>query len=436
MNRLSTHIINVLLFAIVGLVSGSCIYDNDGGTDVDGQEALIVFKISTEGASAMQATDIIETVKSLRVIIIDERGRLDINEKVTLQAPEYAAKNFSYIFVGSLKPGTKRVYLVANEESAGEVQLTERTGIPDNIPLTSLTALLDWFGADPGNIAESGYTGKTFARVLDRVYFKNDYSRITSGNTIALPYSAYYEIDTEHYLQNGPDGEKGPEERPLYLVPVAAKFDFVFTNYRKYDAYVDDIVISSLNSHNYLNAQLDDSEKRRKLPDGTTNVWWIDWLEACARESQSAEDNGSFNQRWGWIAKYGMPVENEAMTELPLNSGKNVWMVERLVDKSNPSRISVGPFYVPESFNVPYPSSDGAGQSYSLTFKVHDGTGAEDAEEVTTLSGYTLDALKALFRATHTIVYVQFYESKADIYAEIVPWSERLFMGYVQQDDD
>ena len=425
---LSIHFRKVLLCVTVGLLSGSCIYDRTEGDDsLDERDDKVqfVFRISAGKNSApQQPADIVEIVKSLRVIVIDQSGRLDVNEKVPLPMPETAAKDFSHIFTRFLKSGDKRVFLVANEESAGAVFLTGSTGIPAGLPLTNLTAMLDYFKADPENRTTSDHTGDTFADLLNRVYFKNDYSRMSDGTAIALPYSACYEVEMSSL--------PGQPERPMYLVPAAAKFDFEFTNYRRSDAYVDDIILSSLNSHNYLNAQLADSEKRRNTPYGATDMWWIDWLEACARDSQNAENPNLVNEKWGWITDYRMPVPDEKMRDLSLK-GEEVWRVEQIVDMSKPSKLSLGPFYVPESFN-PSRSEPGiaAKQSYSLTFKVHD-----DAEtEVTTLSGNMIDPLKALFRATHIIIHVQFYEREAEIYAEIVPWTEKTFSGYVQQDED
>ena len=440
---LSIHIWSVLLSLIAGLMFSSCIYDkyyDEDGPGLSGDELQFVLRVNAVGAgTSQQATDIVETVKSLRVIMIDECGRLDINEKMSLPVPEYIAKNFNYIFVRNMKPGNKRVFLIANEESVGAVSLTDREGLPKELPLTSLTAMLEYFKVDSADDdAAENYTGNIFANALNRVYFKNDYSKMVAGNKIALPYSAYYDLK-----MSGDDVFK-QMERTLYLVPVAAKFDFVFTNYRKYNAYIDDIIISSINSHNYLNAQLHDSEKWRKFPDETADVWWIDWLEKCALGSQSEGDTDktdAYNGKWGWISRYSLPVEDEPMVELQLNKDNSEWKMNGLVDKKNPSVLCLGPYYVPESINRPSSNPDSGiesvadydgSQEYSLTFKVHDAT----ESEVTTLSGYVIDTLKALFRATHTIIYVELYESKAEIYAEIYPWIERSFKGYVQQDED
>lgn len=449
------HIITVLLGAVVGLSLNSCIYDKIAEEQVAdqlrGDEMQFILKINAVGADTAQPTDMVETVNSLRVIMIDENGRLNVNERITL--PGYAAKTFSYIYVRSLNAGKKRIFLVANEDSVGEVKLTDNTGVPSGMKLTSLREMLNFFKADSPD-DETAATGNTFADVLNRVYFKNDYAKMTTGNKIALPYTAYYELEMDNMMDN----PLMKVEQVMYLVPVAAKFDFVITNYRKYEAYLYDIGISRVNNHNYLNAQLDDSEKFRPRPSaaasgsdsgvgagsgtdtgsGSEKLWWIDWLEECALGSSAMDSEDAlagYNGRWGWISKYYMPLPNEPMTELYLNptTGQQTKLctLAGLVDKNNPSRATLGPFYVPESLNRDINSV--TGQSYSLTFVVGD---SSEPGIIHTLPGNVIDTLGALFRDTHVIIYVDFYESKADIYAEVVDWVYVPFLGYVWQDED
>lgn len=454
---LSRYIRTMLLCTIAGFLCCSCIFDkfDDEIEPALGQGDLMHFilQIGALGTSSTQPNDIVEMVNSLRVIVIDkETGQLDVNEKVSLALPEYTAKNFKYLFVRNLNHGDKRVFLIANEEQVGQVSLTDKTGVPTDLPLTSLSALLDYFkvdkvekpateatgdGTEPPVETPTNFVGNTFANVLNRVYFKclNEYK--ISGNKILLPYSAYYELNVEQ-------GESPitQMEQTLHLVPVATKFDFVITNYRRHAAYVDNIVISSLNSHNYLNAQLNEQEQRRSRPNETEKIWWIDWLESCASESQKTSSSDGLNLEWGWIEKYEMPLPNEPMVKLALNTGNQTWKMDALVNMSQPSTLFLGSFYVPESLNLvtPLPTEgDSAAdsvaeavQTYSLTFEVHD----ETEKDHTTLEGNVIDTLKSLFRATHVIIYVEFYESEAAIYTEIVPWTVVPFKGYVQIDDE
>ena len=446
------HIGMVLLCMVAGSMFTACIYDDGADLGMDGQAdgVQFVFSISALGADASQRQgSVSEVVKSLRVVVIDSnRGRLDINEKVNLPG-QYAAKNFIYTFIRSLNSGAKQLFLIANEESVSELFFTDGASeIPEDVPRTSLTAMLDYFVADSAEESRTDYTGELFAEVLNRVYLKNSYS--IEGGEIALPYSAYYELnESELYDRN--NNRLTRIEKPMYLVPVASKFDFVFTNFRKEAVCIDDVIISSINSHNYLNAQLDNAEKRRTMPDGTKNVWWIDWLEVCAAGSHTADDlepgpnddsyeSGGYNGRWGWIRNYKMPVADEKTVALSLRDSGDEghdpdWTVGRLINIKTPPAITKGPFYVPESFNRPSSysgSKDDLRQYYSLTFKVHD----DGSDEVQLLENFEIDTLGALFRDTHIVIYVEFYESKAEIYAEIAPWSEVIFVGYVQQDDD
>ena len=437
----STHIRYVLLCLTAGLMFCSCIMENDEYDNArERNEMQLVLRISTVDANGVTPpATVSETVNSLRIIVIDQGShRLEINEKINLPQ-QYDAKKFNYTFIRSLYSGAKQVFLIANEESVGAVSFTNgSSNIPAEIPTTNLTALLDYFGADLAENAEN-YTGGTLADLLNSSYFKNSYP--IKGGKIALPYSAYYELnESELYDKDKPLTEI---EKQMYLVPVAAKFDFVFTNYRKQAACIDDVIISSFNSHNYLNACLDESEKKRTKPGGTERMWWIDWLEACAEGSQTAEDTDKpdgYNGKWGWIKNYKMPVADEDMVEISLrdieSSGNDDdWKLGQLINIKNPPAITKGPYYVPESFNRPASYTGETGdlrQYYSLTFRVRD----DGSEDVSVFEDYEIDTVGALFRDTHIIIYVEFYETEAEIYAEIAPWIMVPFRGYVQQDDE
>lgn len=412
----------------------SCIFDkyeDDGDAGADGipeGKVQVYFRIKTLGETATPVkTASIEALKSLRVIIIDENGRLDINEKINLEPDESWANDFIYSYRRLLSTGKKKVFLVANEESVGRVALTDASGLPVGLPLSSLSDLLDHFSA----LSESETMGANFEKVLERVYFNNDFSNIKDGNYVYLPYSSCYEVDLQ-------DPEINELSTPLYLVPVATKFDFTFVNYREKDAQIDDVIICNVNSHNFLNARLADNEKTRLLNEKP--VWWIDWLEACAEASQSALDFDEFNKDWGWIEKYELPVA-EATRPLSIKTTAELWQVPALVDKNNPSSLSVGPFYVPESMNIitqeeidanPDLDLKEGSQYYTLSFKLRN----VGAEEQSYQQGFHISTLGSLFRATHVMITVNFRETDVEIYSEMAPWLRRLFLGFVQQDDD
>lgn len=428
-----------MLAVMAMLTLNSCIYDaTEPGQTADGTgEVRLLLRLrSMAGAETASDTEsgIVEKVKSLRVIILDAAtGKLEVNQQVTPEQDKNQAAGFEYVFMRMVKPGNKRIYVIANEESVGPVVLTDAEGLP-SLPLGSLTALLDYFR--PGG--ESATPGRNLETVLNRVYFRSDPTGVVEDGAIYLPYSSCYDITIE-------EAPLFEVEKPLYLVPAATKMTLVFVNYRKENAQVDDVIISSLNTNNFLCAQLPEEEQTRQYDE--KNLWWIDWLQICAEESQKAQDVTAFNNLWGWIKDYEMPVPEEPMVSRSLNTRNDIWVVDALVDKSRPSKITVGPFYLPESKhlvpatptgaqdddNVYYQTANGTyRQSYTLAFKVHD----ELSEEVSFLEGYEIDTLKALFRATHVIVTVEFYESQVEIYAEIAPWEKRQFLGFVQQDDD
>lgn len=414
---------------MLALSSASCVFDKyeeDVAMDNSIDTRQLIIRMKTVGAAhASETSGPVESVKSLRVIIISENGKLEVNQKITDAVAGKDAYNFGYTYITQISSGIKKVYLIANEESVGRVSITDPSGIPSNINTNSLTSYLDYFTHDAEEL------GEIMEKVLNRLYFKPDYGKAVEGDKIYLPYSSCYTLDV---------ADNSRVEPVMYLVPVATKLDITFVNYREDTAIVDDVLIGALHNYNYLNAQLADIEKYRTF-ENNTNIWWIDWLRACAEATQEAGGDIAINKKWGWIYQYMMPAPSEQLVYQSLHTSSDLWRIPGLVDKANPSRLSVGPFYLPESKNIVdriYPDEsdpeeeDPNTQTYFLDFKVHN----EGVDEVTLLEGYMLGDVKALFRATHVIVTVGMYENEVQIYAEIAPWEKKLFLGYVQEDDD
>lgn len=400
----------------------SCVFDKaeDEPADTAGGSVPFVLRISTLANSAgAQSSPVVESIRSLRVIIIDNQGVLEVNETVDLEKLDYASGAFEYIYSTTLNVNTKRVYLIANEESVSDVGITDYTDLPSGIPVSTLPALLNHFKAESAESEQR--MGRTFEKVLNRIYFKADYSDKVTDGKIYLPYSSFYELSVM-------DFGTARVERPLYLVPAATKIDFKFVNYRRFGVKINDIEVASLNRHNYLNAQLDGTETTRIF--GTSEMWWVDWMQQVAVNSHSAEDLEAFNEKWGWIKRYGMPVD-ETPVLYGLNKWGEEWKLGAMVDKNNPDRISFGPFYLPESKNPASGVSDES-QRYCLNFRIHDDSKDDDVY----LEGYEIDTLKTLFRGTHIIMEVELYDQAVEVYAEIAPWEFQPFWGYVQQEDD
>ena len=441
MRILSSYIWSVLISLLAGLVCTSCIYEDPDtlGADDNGGVQLILH-LNALGARVTDNSDVAEKIKSFRIIIIAENGELEINEKLTPDADKDRSNTFLYSYTRRVNPGKKRIYLIGNEESIGQVWLTSTADLPAGIPLTSLSTLLNYYRAG----TESTTEGANLEKVLERLYFQNDYSIGREGNTVYLPYSAYYEITVEEDTE-GNGGKLTEIKEPLHLVPAATKFDITFINYREATARVEDVIFRNANTHNFLNAQLAENEKYRSL-DLKENVWWINWLNSCATASQIEGGTEYFNDLWGWITGYSMPLPNQPLAEWSFNTMHEEWVIDGLVDKNNPSKLTVGPFYVPESIQPRVLNEEEEAekpedertvlipgeQQYFLKFKVHD----DGVDEISIVDGCPLSNLKALFRGTHIKVTVGLYENEVQIYAEIAPWEERKFLGYVQEDDN
>lgn len=428
--RLLRTFASLLAGVAVSASLGSCIYEGEPAPAADELHAdgLVDVRIRFKAAAASseeQTGAPVEKVKSVRVIMIDQAtGALDLNEKIPVGQVE--ASVLDQQVNGRVATGKKHVYILGNEESVGAVSLTSVEGLPTELPLTSLTDLLDYFRFAEEEDAPAGspdVIGAILEKVLNRIYFANHYADISEGGAIYLPYSAMYPLAVS--------GKSVTVDEPMYLVPVATKFDITLVNYRAFNVQIDDIMLSSVNSHNHVFAQLHDDETYRQLPGDTsgTKVWWVDWLQQCASDTQTALDNESINTKWGWIKNYYLPLPAEELKEVSLHTDGSLWQIPALRDKDNPSTLSVGPYYMPESINLTEAGS--ADQAYYLSFRLRD---AQEAE-YTWLPDNVLENVKALFRATHVVVTVEFNEKDISIYSQIEPWKPVFFHGYLTEDD-
>lgn len=425
----------LLVGVMVTLTMASCVFDRvqDTSEDVDNPDRVrLVLRINALGNDAKNPDGVQELVKSLRIIIFDKSGFIEVNEAVDLESEEYLATRFSYLFEATMKANTKRLYLIANEESVNKVELGTDPEFTSDIPRNSLTALLDYFPAEPepeDDEADHHFRGPLFEKILNALSFEPDYDSMRSGAGIYLPYASMYELG---YF----DLNSAHISRPFYLVPVATKIDFEVVNYRRSDIIFKDILLCNTNVSNYLNARL--PEEDRKMTLEGKEVWWIEWLAACSLASQTAEDNVAFNQKWGWIDTYIMP--DDRLAEWSLVPPGETWRMDKIYDKDYPDIKNFGPCYLPEGKNIIEEVDEETGEKsyrhrYSLKFKILD-SNAGDFQEELTMDGFELDNTKALFRGTHLKVYIDLYEKAIEIYAEIVPWKLVPFRGYVQQDDD
>lgn len=455
-------ITSLILLLFMGWIQG-CI--DEVYVDEDPEEELIkegknyvVLGINTLSDGSAQTSGVQEKIKSMRVIMLsrdvnDTEGKeiIELNEKIDFPNNPLADNSFVYYYSREVSAGIKSFYLIANEEEVRNLSFNENSSLSTDIPRSSLSEFLKYFKvakpkesdevSEDNKYDESCYKmAASLREAMEAVYFIPDYS--ISNNTVNLPYSAYYP-DFRVTGADSPYYKDGYYETSMYLVPVAVKFDFNFINYRKNDVQIENIKISKINTATFLNAHLSEEEQTRQLDE--KEVWWIDWLAACSKGSQNAEDLGSFNSLWGWIKEYTIPVETESdlkdINKSPASG--SFWILDALQDLSNPDRLTIGPYYFVESRNMVEKdklNDEGTAyetemiQSYSLQFKVHDVI----IEEITETEEIELPNVVTLFRATHAIIDIRMYDSMVDIYVEIAPWELKTFQGYVSpvEDDD
>lgn len=383
-----------------------------------------------------------EKIKSLRIVIISDCF-IEYNQKFDYSQTEGGIKNAEgtiHTLERSTVAGNKKFYLIANEESVPEIsfenisdeELREIEGI-DNLEEgilrdgMSLTEFLEYFVKDKlpaeGTLdyLNSG-TGSQFEKLINSAYFCPDLE--VTDNTIYLPYTSYYE---------GIKAANNPEETvaaTMYLVPVATKFTFNLYNYRKEKVELKEIILSKINSSNYLFARLHDSEREKKLKGETYP--WIEWLQKVAEDTQklSGEALQKYNQEVGCIENYFLPPLSK-LNDNSLSPYQNeYWRVDKLIDKDRPNILKIIR-YLPESLNIENIEKEKR-QVYKVAFKVHD----ENDSELFTSEAMEIESLKSLFRDTHVIVNVDMYDSMVEIYCEMSPWNYVTFQGFVKQEED
>ena len=494
--KLSGKIKKIFIFILGIFFLQSCVYDRFDGNDEEDDPQYSVDKpfvtlkirpVSTRSTGGSDK-DVTEKIKTLRVIMLNEtqgKSYIEFNKLVDFTQNDASfndpdglnAKDFVYIFTRATVPGTKKFYLIANESSVSKVnfKLSAEKKLPEGISQNmSLRDLLKHYVADYSGATQENddiektpdtATGEEFEMIMNSVYFAPTYP-IDTNNDVFLPYTAFYQgFEIAGKTGNTDDGDTNDKndnpgnaktlpgktkaennqvvdkiDANMYLVPVATKFTFNFYNYRKEGVQIENIKLKNVNTQNYLNAQLRDGEKYKELFEKDT--WWIDWLAECTRLSQSQSNHVDFNELWGWIDGYSLPIDEITdFSTVDLNPDKQVWTLEALEDKDNPDKLKLGPFYFPESRWLEekevYNSETGKFdkvmlQCYSLDFFVHETL----VDEVYESGFWEITNLKSLFRATHTIINIYMYESQVEIYAQIEPWDPVLFKGYVQQEDD
>ena len=396
-----------------------------GGTT--GDQTMLVLQISPLDSQTTDQVPV-ERVKTLRIIIIntDDESKVSIIEcnRLIEDLPTTIASQLSYTLIWPTYEGKKDIYVIANEKSI----------VDENNKLT-----LD--------IAETS-NATDFKEEIQDYFFEPTYKIDEKDNSIYLPYT-YYKDDLE-------TKKNEVTNVAAYLVPVATKFIFNFTNKRDAAVQVNSISLEAVNSQNYLFAKVNepDINKTLSLPnDVEKEYYWVDWLAKVSELSHGypgASLNQSFNEQYGWITEYDIPKEDKLDTYFFVDS-QNSFAVEGKDKGTNGGNmVTAGPFYIPESKYIPYKeedTNDNNGttstddenspqeqqQEYYLTMKLKDEDTDKQAPE---FKGVAIPNLKALFRNTYVIINVNMSQGDVEIYAEIAPWHEKSAKGWVEEGKD
>ena len=424
---MSKFFVRFLTIVCLAVVNVSCIYEYppDGPED-DGilsDKDKVVLKIDVQPITPSTSANPEERIKSLRVVIVskaeDDESADIIECNRLLDMSDMAALGYSRTWTWQSMSAEKDIFVIANEESAGP-----------NLP-----KLLSSY--------PEGKEARDFVEEVEGYYFAPEYK--TEDGKIYLPYS---------FSRKGLIPQSGVVNNiKAWLIPVATKFVFNFTNSRENAININGISMSKANVSNYLLARPGSGELLKQY-NGQT-ISWIDWLAAISRESWNYPDysgNDGFNSDVGWIADYELPnladaqvytfvAENSEDTFSVKGATSTVVNGETVV---TPTTRTTPVYYIPESANFIVPegsddnsSGNGTGetptkqQMFFLTILLEDtgGTQAPPFNEV------AIPNLGALFRNTYVIIDVNMSEGDIEVYAEIAPWTEKEANGWVEDGD-
>lgn len=422
----------VMLAALTGCADRS---EPDSQLPPDGKVRLAIH-IAPVNSRAGETTNYFdsEKIKSLRIIMVgtDPATSVDtveFNQYMTVQNGNVPADDFYYDYVWRTKPGDKKFYIIANEESVNKVFL-ESAGSsgstePDDNEGSSLTDILNKYVANT--------LSEDLDQTMNSIYFTPSYTK-TESEDIFLPYSSFYGNITIE--------EKDKQDITMYLVPVATKFVFNFTNGRALPMNVSNISLSYTNTQNFLFGQVASDDQEKKIDE--ESFYWVDWLAKISELSLDNTDyypNLAFNEKYGWITNYKIPAGNGGIQSVFVASDEIIEIPACKnfdTEDAEPGFMSVGPFYVPESINFINPNNAGStndsstetNQSFYLTMVFEDTAEGKDAPDFTNVA---IANLKALFRNTYCIINIKMGQGPVEVYAEIAEWNTKQIQGWVTE---
>ena len=355
----------------------------EGALQDNATDGVLYLNIAAMKQTRATALSDNEKMHSVRVVILRQNGTVEHNRFYTLEG----AQAQHDVLLKVVPSETKKIFLIANEESVAEVE-----GISNGTTgeKQSLTGFFETYTAGaPG-----------FEAAVNNLHFAPDYS---DGKPI--PMSSVYDVDVP---------ARGVVEKTFYVVRVATKFIVNFNNWRQGEQVtVSSFSISGHADKNYLMAHVNDSEQNRQLFKGKS---WIEWLKEVA-DASSEDDSYATTEAAGWLKDYDLPEQaDRGLTYTyagPLTMGPPHIDID-YPDNSRPGVPAQTPvFYLPESKNLKTGEAANGEQEYTLTVNI---AGKADAFVC------PLPNLKALFRNTCVVVNVTMGNTGIEV--DVIPYSE------------
>lgn len=382
MKKISRYTVWMAAFAGWALLLAACSSGENGCMDeVQPDTSTATLILHTALLDKTRAVDIsadnsVEYMYTLRIVVLHADGSVEHNVYVDFgNFPQ--TECFRILEV--TRNETKKIYLIANEESvSSELHgKLETLAVGDN----------------------------TFRSIVDELYFTPDYRN-------PIPMSSVYDV---------PVNAESLVERQFYLVRAATKFAFHFTNERENAVSVDAITISGIVGTTYLIPH----KKEKEMLFEDEQFFWIDWMKKVADESQKHPDDVTLADRRGWIQDYDIPSGQTHEAVIVRSPTLVPGLTYHVNEAPTPGEKMFPVFYLPESKNLKDGTQEYGEQVYTMTLHLTEKnlegeTGASEEKEV--LFTRLFPNLKALFRNTHILVDVTFWEEGVKV--DVIPYSE------------
>lgn len=382
------------LFGLTGCVEEKIPADQ---TNI-GEEGNACLIVKVRAAEPYVSLSDNEKMHTLRVILLDDKGKMEQNEFREFSSPEEEEEIMLMTVAGN-----KKVFLIANEEAVGSY-FSETIELDNSLTFPEFLNGLDGYEGNCGDL-------------LNSLCFDPQFPR-EPGYQGRIPQTSCYSVE----LKAGETRRK-----TMFVVKTAVKVDFTFKNFRNDKVRLNQVRISSFADITYLLGQVGNGDFTK---DGE---YWVDWLQKTSLDSQSYpeyEENEDFNTARGWISDYRVP-EDASHSLINFITGGS-WEIEpqKTIDSQQPEPTVLykGPYYFPESKNL---SSSGNQQQYYLSLTIVDSSQSSEnpgspgaAEEKTFTISRGLPNAKGLFRNSHLDIEVNMSEGATDIYVEIKSWNQ------------